>query len=66
MGNMSRSQWYNLEISNFLVSEREELFLLLYSREIKNVAKRYPSLKITVGTCAGPNDKRKICRLAKN
>ncbi len=65
MSNISRSQWYNQQISTFLTSTERELFLLLYGREIKKVANMYPELIILVGSCAGPNDKRKICRLAK-
>ena len=65
MSNISRSQWYNQQISAFLNSSERETFLLLYSREIKKVAKSYPELNITMGACAGPNDNRKICRLAK-
>lgn len=65
MSNISRSQWYNQQISTFLTSDERELFLLLYGREIKKVTNMYPGLIILVGSCAGPNDKRKICRLAK-
>ena len=65
MSNISRSQWYNQQISTFLLSAERELFLLLYSREVKKIANMYPELIILVGSCAGPNDKRKICRLAK-
>lgn len=65
MSNISRSQWYTQQISSFLNSSRHETFILLYGREIKRIAKRYPSLSISVGSCAGPNDDRKICHLAK-
>lgn len=65
MSNISRSQWYNQQISTFLTSTERELLLLLYGREIKKVANMYPELIILVGSCAGANDKRKICRLAK-
>lgn len=65
MSNISRSQWYSQQISSFLNSTERETFILLYGREIKKVAKSYPKLNITTGACAGPNDKRKICRLAK-
>ena len=65
MSNISRSQWYNQQISTFLTSTERELLLLLYGREIKKVANMYPELIILVGSCAEPNDKRKICRLAK-
>lgn len=65
MSNISRSQWYNQQISTFLSSTKNETFILLYGREIKKVANMYPELIILVGSCAGPNDKRKICRLAK-
>ena len=65
MSNISRSQWYNQQISTFLNSTKKETFILLYGREIKKVAKSYPELTITTVACAGLNDKRKICRLAK-
>lgn len=65
MNNMSRSQWYRNEICTFINSDKKETFLLLYSREIKDVAKRYPELKITSGYCTGTSDKRKVCRIAK-
>lgn len=65
MNNMSRSQWYRNEICTFINSDKKETFLLLYSREIKDVAKRYPELKITSGSCTGTSDKRKVCRIAK-
>ncbi len=65
MSNISRSQWYNQQISTFLSSTKKETFILLYGREIKKVAKGYPELTITTGACAGPNDNRKVCRLAK-
>ena len=61
MSNISRSQWYNQQISTFLSSTKKETFILLYGREIKKVAKSYPELTITTGACAGP----KVCRLAK-
>ncbi len=66
MGNISRSQWYRKKISNFLNSNEKEIFILLYGREIKYVAKRFQEkLTITPGTCAGITDNRKICRLSK-
>ena len=65
MSNISRSQWYNQQISTFLSSTKNETFILLYGREIKKVAKSYPELTITTVACAGLNDNRKVCRLAK-
>ena len=65
MSNISRRQWYTQQISAFLNSSEEETFLLLYGREIKKVANSFPQLNITTGACAGPNDNRKLCRLAK-
>ena len=65
MSNISRSQWYNQQISTFLSSTKNETFILLYCREIKKVAKSYPELTITTVACAGLNDNRKVCHLAK-
>ena len=65
MSNISRSQWYNQQISTFLSSTKNETFILLYGREIKKVAKSYPELTITTVGCGGLNDNRKVCHLAK-
>lgn len=46
MHHITRSQWYNKKLDQFLRSKDDELYMELYPREVDKIQRDYPDLSV--------------------
>ena len=66
---ISRGQWYNMKVEEFLENSSESLLYLdLYKSEIKRLEKKFPQVSVLIGpkVLSSHDDQRYSCIIEKN